>query len=98
MNLNSLITEIAQLAGLSEKQDGDIGAKMTYRAKFICTQCGYELAEVLNHKRRTALSLFIADGVGVLVFRGRLTCPRCCAGRDFVSVPMSAIKLGIVES
>ena len=70
---------------------------MTYRESFNCKQCGFVFAEVIEYENKTALSLFIGDGTSVLIFRGRLTCPTCGSVRSFVRVPMSAIRLGIVD-
>jgi len=71
---------------------------MTYIVPFSCSSCDYELADVIEHEGRTALSLFLADGATVLIIRGRIMCPKCRISRTFVSVSMKAIRLGIADA
>ena len=71
---------------------------MTYRESFDCKQCGFVFADVIEYENKTVLSLSVDGGTSILLFRGMLTCPVCSTTRNFVRVPMSAIRLGIVEN
>ena len=71
---------------------------MTYCESYKCKQCGFIFADVIEYNNKTALSIFVGDGTSILIFRGKLTCPECGSVRNFVRVPMSAIRLGIVDS
>ena len=70
---------------------------MTYCESYKCKQCSFLFADVIEYENKTALSVFVGDGTSILIFRGKLTCPTCGCVRNFVRVPMSAIRLGIVE-
>jgi hypothetical protein len=61
-------------------------------------KCGYELAQVVSHKKRTALTIGQADGMKILIDRGLLICPHCREEHYFWSQPLSAVRLGIAEA
>jgi hypothetical protein len=53
----------------------------------------------VEHKGWTAVLLIEADGMTALLTRGEIRCPipNCGGVREFFSVPLSAVLLGIVE-
>jgi hypothetical protein len=65
----------------------------------LCLKCGRHLARVVEHKGHTALLLYEADSITAFLTRGEIVCPapKCGGLREFYSVPMSAIRLGIAE-
>jgi hypothetical protein len=67
-----------------------------YTRALTCRKCGAILGTVVEWDRETAVVLFTREGYPALAFRARLRC-RCGAVRVFESVPMSAVRLGIVE-
>ena len=70
---------------------------MTYSKLIVCEHCGLEFGEVVSRNNKLALVLYLADGVIVHVFSGEITCAVCREVRTFVSVPMSAVRLGIAD-
>ena len=85
------MTEVRAAYGVGEN------ATPTRLAVLRCRNCSRELASVLEHNGRTALAaLFAIQSSTVTGFatRASLRC-LCGATREFYSVPMSAIHLGI---
>ena len=67
-----------------------------YLSELRCKTCHATLATVVEWDGRTALVLFTKEGYPSLVFRARFLCV-CGQQRTFYSMPMSAVRLGIVE-
>lgn len=67
-----------------------------YLSELTCKACHAVLATVVQWDRRTAVILRTNDGHPVLAFRARFRCD-CGEERLFTSVPMSAIRLGIID-
>jgi hypothetical protein len=67
-----------------------------YLSELACKVCHAILATVTEWDGRTAVILRTNEGYPVLAFRARFKC-LCGEERDFESVPMSAIRLGIAD-
>jgi hypothetical protein len=68
-----------------------------YLSELTCKACRATLATVTEWDRRTCVILRTTEGHPCLGFRVRFRC-ECGEERLFESVPMSAIRLGIVEA
>jgi len=67
-------------------------------SRFKCRGCGQDLGLVIADGKRTALEVYMADGSKAVIRRGYVTCPVCNKKRSFVELPLSALRLGIVDS
>jgi len=76
----------------------EIAIEQPYLEYLHCLECNHILALVMEHDGRTAIELAFAGRTEITIFRASLTCPNCGAKREFVSIPLSAIRLGIVDS
>lgn len=74
-------------------------ARRRYQASLVCEECGSVLVEVTERGGKTVV--FDPGRVPgerpVYIYRAQFVCS-CGAERSFYSVPMSAIRLGIVEA
>lgn len=61
---------------------------------FRCLKCGRKLARILERDGRTCIEMPLPEG-HIVVSRAQVLCA-CGAERSFYSVPMSAVRLGIV--
>lgn len=65
--------------------------------ELCCLECGLALANVYSRARKTVLLAPALRSGGIhYIYRDQIACPKCGAERSFYSVPMSAIRLGLV--
>jgi len=67
-----------------------------YLSELTCKNCHATLATVTQWDRRTCVILRTTEGHPCLAFVARFHC-ECGRERMFTSVPMSAIRLGLVD-